>query len=102
MKPLGQAWGGRGQAQVGGRGSGRGGEVLPLLPPRRPQRAQLRGSRGGWRAIPGAQGPRFGRAGERKEVCCWCPRARARSEREEGARVRSAPSCLPGTRSPDL
>lgn len=60
MKPLGQAWGGRGRAQVGGRGSGRGGEVGPPAPPppspTRPQRAPLRGSRGGWRGIRGAQG----------------------------------------------
>lgn len=59
MKPLGQAWGGRGQAQVGGRGSGRGGEVGPPAPPPRPprpQRARLWGSRGGWRAIWGSQG----------------------------------------------
>lgn len=68
MKPLGQTWGGRGQAQVGGRGSGRGGEVGPPAPPPtpRPQRAPFRGSGGGWRAIWGAQdwrsdlGPLFG------------------------------------------
>lgn len=52
MKPLGQAWGGRGRAQVGGRGSGRGGEVDPPAPPpppppTRPQRAPLWGSGGG-------------------------------------------------------
>lgn len=54
MKPLGQAWGGRGRAQVGGRGRGRGVEVGPPAPPpppppTQPQSAQLRGSRGGWR-----------------------------------------------------
>lgn len=60
MKPLGQPWGGRGWAQVGGRGSGRGGEVGPPAPPppspTRPQRAPLRGSLGGWRGIRGARG----------------------------------------------
>lgn len=40
MKPLGRTRGGRGQAQVGGRGSGRGGEVGPPAPPPSPAPAR--------------------------------------------------------------
>jgi hypothetical protein len=68
MKPLGQAWGGRGQAQVGGSGSGRGGEVSPPAPP------PLPGPSAPNSGAPEAAGGRSGRAGP----LYW---ARGRSER---------------------
>lgn len=86
MKPLGQAWGGRGQAQVGGRGSGRGGEVSPPTPPPLPgpsapnsgapeaaggrswaRRAPVLGTREiGRGSVAGARGPERDQSGRRE------------------------------------